>query len=130
MRSVQSALLVVVLAAAVCGLFSPTTPAIAQAAFDSQSLVGEWAGTWARHDRPGEVNGPYYMKIEKVEGTKVHGQTESRLGKSRWTGVLEGTRLTFNARQGSSTDLSVDARTMTGSVRNDRGVYDLSLSKK
>ena len=120
------------LAAVVCAvsIFGPTAPAPAQAPFDPQSLVGEWAGQWARKDRPGEINGPYYLKIEKVDGTKVSGQTDSRLAKVRWTGVLEGDHLTFNAPVGVTTELSTDGKAMTGSIRSKRGVYDLSLSKK
>ena len=131
MRVLRFALVSTALALTMCvaSLIDPKAPA-AQAPFDPQSLVGEWSGTWARKDKPGQINGPYSLKIEKVQGDKVSGKTESRLGTARWTGVLEKDRLSFNGPEGVTTELSTDGKAMSGSLRSKRGVYDLSLTKK
>ena len=71
-------------------------PALAQTV-DPQSLVGQWAGTWAMANEPG-VQGTHNMTISKVDGNQVFGHVdrigvnfrseERRVGKecrSRWS---------------------------------------------
>src|SRR5215813_5590514 len=86
---------------------------------DPQSLVGQWAGTWAMANEPG-VQGTHNMTISKVGGNQVYGHVD-RIGFGRavatahfdFVGTLDGDRLTF-AGPAHTVELTVSGTNMRG----------------
>jgi len=93
-------------------------PALAQT-IDPQTLVGEWAGTWAMANEPG-VQGTHNMTISKVEGNQVYGHVD-RIGWGKavatahfdFVGTLEGDRLAF-AGPAHTVELTISGTKMRG----------------
>ena len=88
-----------------------------QAPLDPQSLIGDWNGSWTNKKVQG-VNGPYHLKIERVQGNKVYGQVEMSWRDTvrfRLVGTLDGNRLTFNPD--NPTELSIEGNQMKGSAQ-------------
>jgi hypothetical protein len=104
------------LAVSVAALLVPVTGVMAQNV-DPQSLVGQWNGNWTEKSES-KVNGPYYITIERVEGSKVFGRGEvhSRSGKTefQFVGTLQGNRLTYG--RDNVTDLTIDGNRMEGTA--------------
>ena len=69
---IRSLLIVLAGFAVVTGLTLPS--ALAQTV-DPQSLVGQWAGTWAMTNEPG-IQGTHNMTISKVDGNQVFGHVD------------------------------------------------------
>jgi len=109
-------LIVLASVAVVTGLTLP--PALAQTV-DPQSLVGQWAGTWAMTNEPG-IQGTHNMTISKVDGNQVFGHVD-RIGVGRavatvhfdFVGTLDGDRLTF-AGPAHTVELTISGTDMRG----------------
>ncbi|SRR5712691_7072808 len=72
--------------------------ALAQTAPDPQALIGEWAGVATLIGARGAATrGPFALSIDKVEGGKVYGRTETPGGgpPASFVGTLRGNTLTF-----------------------------------
>ena len=96
-----------------------TLPQARAQTVDPQSLVGQWAGTWAMANEPG-VQGTHNMTISKVEGNQVYGHVD-RIGFGRavatahfdFIGTLDGDRLTFTG-PAHTVELTISGTNMRG----------------
>ena len=82
---------------------------------DTQSLVGEWHGSWTSHHRPGQ-GGEHNMTVTKVDGNRVSGRIE-RGGTAKaayhFVGTLEGNTLIIQGSM-ARTELTVNGNQMRG----------------
>jgi hypothetical protein len=106
------------LAVAMLATLAFALPSGAQpAAFDPQTLIGEWSGEF----RGNTGGGKYYLTIEKVDGDKVHLRIERpdlsdpALPKDvRFVGTLSGNVLSYAPQRVPATQLTVDGNKMSG----------------
>jgi hypothetical protein len=99
---------------------------------DPQSLVGSWVGTWTETGRRA-LTGPYFLKIEKVEGDQVFGTGELRgrrvtVPPFRVTGTLSGKSLTYGTRV--RTEMTVEGDRMTGKTTGANDDVTITLTKE
>jgi len=120
-------------AVAVMATFALVLPAEPQsAAFDPQTLVGEWPGEFSGM-KVGK--GRYYLTIEKVDGDRVHLRIErpdlkdpAAPKNARSVGTLNGNVLSYAAPLVPPTQLTIDGDRMSGSMQG-RGGLKIELRK-
>ncbi len=115
------------LAVAMMATLALVLPAEPQsAAFDPQTLVGEWAGEFSGM-KAGK--GRYYLTIEKVDGDRVHVRIErpdlkepAAPKNARSVGTLNGNVLSYTAPLVPPTQLTIDGDRMSGSMQGRDGL--------
>jgi hypothetical protein len=117
--------------ASVVSLASLAASAWSQAPLDSQSLVGEWSGSW-RNKNLGHISGQYLLSIERVEGRQVYGQVEitgPQNAQFKLLGTLDGNRLTFSGP--NLTEFLIEGKQMKGSSQGAprSNPWDITLTK-
>jgi hypothetical protein len=122
---------VLLFAVSVVALVALTVSAWSQAPLDPQALIGEWNGSWTNKKMRG-INGPFYLKIEQVQGNKVYGQVEFSFQETvryQLLGTLDGNRLTFGTQ--NPTELVIEGNRMRGSSQGSvrANPMDITLTK-
>ena len=110
--------LIVFVGFAVVTVLAP--PDVLAQSVDPPSLVGQWAGTWARASER-ILQGQVSMTVTTVEGNQVHGRFE-RDGYGRavasvrfdFVGILEGAAHLVFSGSGNSVDLTISGPQMQG----------------
>ena len=108
--------------------FVPSVAVVADTPFDSQSLVGEWEGSWTWM----HINDRIYISIFKVKGAVVEGKVEAMgsqcFREEKFKGMLEGNTLKIETSRASATLVISDGK-MKGTSRCDRD-SSVELTKK
>ena len=110
--------LIVFVGLAVVTLLAP--PEVLAQTVDPQSLVGQWAGTWARVSER-ILQGQVSMTVTTDEGNQVHGRFErdgdgKAVASVRFdiVGILEGAAHLVFSGSGNSVDLTISGPQMQG----------------
>mgnify|MGYP003394229875 CR=1 FL=1 len=111
-------------------------PGVAQTAFDSKHLVGEWVGQWKSG---AGSSGNVYLTVETVDGDKVRGSlfiAVATPGQGYYNrdvpffGVFDGTELAFMVPPSLVVSVRVSGDGMRGFVRGQQTNGTLELDRK
>lgn len=121
------------IALAVAILAGATPDPLRAQAFDPQSLIGEWAGTWNNlGPDAATARGQYRLTIKKVEGGKVfchlYFTNPSGNFERDIVATLDGNRLRWGGPR--PTEFTVEGNDMRGIGGGDVGRFEITLKKK